>query len=386
MAKVNHTFDVQLTSAEQDYFTYYLASNAPRLVETGVSYISSNKIAQAIVEELLSTIKRTSNFDWVNDSLLIEDLTSHIEGFINMNLMDARRTNPLLTTIIKSFPLAYDLCLTHLNILGKKHGLYFSQDEIGYIALHIAGAMERSSMENVRKFQVILICGTGLAMSRIIEAKINKYYKNKIEVVDRLSYVELRQQDLTTIDFIITTVPLGKLSIPHIYINMAKLDIEINKIENFIDNFRENNEEVYSLFREEFFFCGEFKNKDDLLNRMTQKLNQSDFVSMDFYPSIMERESINQTNINEWLAIPHPMSLLAKRSTVAVGILKNGIDWGNGDLVQFVFLFAITKTDYKETEYIYDLLLSLMEHEDIRNKILEKNTFQNFITQIKKLK
>lgn len=111
----------------------------------------------------------------------------------------------------------------------KKHGLYFSQDEVGYIALHIAGAMERNSISDHRKYRVILVCGTGRAMSRIIEAKINKYYQETIEVVDRLSYVELQQQDLTTIDFVITTVPLEQLSIPHVYINMAKLDKEIVK-------------------------------------------------------------------------------------------------------------------------------------------------------------
>lgn len=91
-------------------------------------------------------------------------------------------------------------------------------------------------------------------MSRIIEAKINKNYQDTLEVVDRFSYVELQQCNLSTIDFIITTVPLEQLSVPHIYINMAKLDKEIVKIENFIANFNEANGEIYSLFREEFIF------------------------------------------------------------------------------------------------------------------------------------
>ena len=383
--EIEHAFDSHLTDGEKEYFTYYLALNAPRLVETDSNSHSSTETAQSIVNELLHAIKHTSNFDWSEDKMLIEDLTSHIEGFINMNLMEARRSNPLLTTIKKSFPQAYDLCLTHLEVVGKKHGLYFSQDEVGYIALHIAGAMERNSISNHRKYRVILVCGTGRAMSRIIEAKINKYYQETLEVIDRLSYVELQQRDLSTVDFVITTVPIERLSIPHIYINMAKLDKEIVKIEPFIENFNETNDEIYSLFREEFYLHEEITDKELLLQKMTQQLFQKDFVPENFHDSIMEREAINQTNINEWLAIPHPMSLLAKRSAVSVAIIPNGVDWGNGDLVKFVFLFAITKEDYEDTEEIYSLLLELMEREDIQQILLQQSDYSHFLKYIKQL-
>lgn len=385
LTEIDQAFDIQLTHGEKEYFTYYLALNAPRLVETEATNTSSAATAKTIVDELLQAIKRTSNFDWVQDDMLIEDLTSHIEGFINMNLMEARRSNPLLATIKKSFPQAYDLCLTHLEIVGKKHGLYFSQDEVGYIALHIAGAMERNSSNDHRKYRVILVCGTGRAMSRIIEAKIKKNYQEIIEVVDRLSYVELQQCDLSAVDFVITTVPLERLSIPHLYINMAKLDKEIVKIENFIANYNEKKDEIYSLFREEFYFHENFADKEQLLKKMTQQLFQQGFVPEGFHDSIMKREAINQTNINEWLAIPHPMSLLAKRSAVAVAVLPEGVDWGQGDLVKFVFLFAISKEDYEDTEEIYSLLLELMDREDIQLAILQQNDFQNFLKQIKQL-
>ena len=99
----------------------------------------------------------------------------------------------------------------------------------------------------------------------------------------------------------------------------------------------------------------------------------------------MKREAINQTNINEWLAIPHPMSLLAKKSTIAVAILPGGVDWGDGDLVKFVFLFAINKENYEDIEEIYSLLLELMEREDIQQAILQQSDFQNFLKQIKQL-
>ena len=99
----------------------------------------------------------------------------------------------------------------------------------------------------------------------------------------------------------------------------------------------------------------------------------------------MKREAINQTNINEWLAIPHPMSLLAKQSAVSVAVIPNGVDWGEGDLVKFVFLFAISKEDYEDTEEIYSLLLELMEREEIQQAILQNSEYKNFLEHIKQL-
>jgi len=385
LSEIDQAFNIHLTSGEKDYFTYYLAVNAPRLVETASISHSSVKVARLVVDELLHALKRTANFNWIEDKILIEDLTSHIEGFINMNLMEARRDNPLLATIQKSFPQAYDLCLTHLELVGQKHGLYFSQDEVGYIALHIAGAMERNSISTHRKYRAILVCGTGRAMSRIIEAKIKKYYQETIEVVDRLSYVELQYRNLATVDFIITTVLLEPLTIPHIYINMTKLDQEIIKIEPFIEHLNEANGEIYTLFREEFYLHENIDDKEVLLKKMTRQLFQKGFVPENFHDSIMHREAINQTNINECLALPHPMSLLAKRSAVSVAILPNGVDWGNGEQVKFVFLLAISKEVYEDIEEIYSILLKLMEREDIQQAILEQDDYQHFLKHIKQL-
>jgi len=118
---------------------------------------------------------------------------------------------------------------------------------------------------------------------------------------------------------------------------------------------------------------------------MTQQLYQKGFVPEGFHDSIMKREAINQTNINEWLAIPHPMSLLAEQSAVSVAVIPNGVDWGNGDLVKFVFLFAISKEDYEDTGEIYSLLLELMEREDIQQAILQQNDYQSFLKYIKQL-
>ncbi len=79
------------------------------------------------------------------------------------------------------------------------------------------------------------------------------------------------------------------------------------------------------------------------------------------------------------------MILMAKRSAVSVAIIPDGVDWGNGDMVKFVFLFAIQKDEYEDTEEIYSLLLELMDREDIQQAILQKSDYHHFLSCIKQL-
>ncbi|MDN6361893.1 MAG: BglG family transcription antiterminator [Tetragenococcus koreensis] len=383
---IEEKYEITLPNEEKKYFTYYLALNSPRLVNVGNEQIDSQKTAQAIVHKLLERIKASFNFDWTDDQLLIDDLISHIKGFINMNVMDAGHSNPLLTTIKRSFPLAYDLCLTSLKEIGEQYGLYFSEDEIGYIALHIAGAFERNSIDQIHKYRVILVCGTGKAMSRIIEAKIKNVYKEQISILERLSFVELQKTDVQSIDFVITTVPLGKLSIPYIYIDMTYLDTEIRKIDTHIKELEKQKQTIEQLFDPRFFFYEPKEtSKVELLKDMSEELEKENIVPQNFYASIMEREKIEQTGIGQTIAIPHPMSLIAQESKLAVAIIPEGIDWGKEEQVNFVFLFAIKKEDYEETAEIYDLLVDLLNDTQTQQNILKNNDFDCFLNQMENI-
>lgn len=384
--KLEEAFELELPQEERDYFVYYLSVNAPRFVANETTELQSESAAENIVKELLQGIKQTSNYDWTQDAILIKDLTSHIEGFIHMNSLEAGHSNPLLTTIKQSFPLAYDLCLTHLEAIGRSYGLYFSEDEIGYIALHIAGALERSSTLENRKYKVVLVCGTGRAMSRIIEAKINKRYQDRFEIVQRLSYVELQQQALTTIDFVITTIPLEELAVPFVYIRMGQLDKDIEKIDQFLEEFKSETSTVLDLFQPDAFHVFEKAlNKEALLKVMCGSLEEKGLVPQEFYDSILTREAISQTNINQLIAISHPMLLLANQSRLSVAIVPEGVDWGHQETVQFIFLFAITKDDYENTGDIYSLLLDFMERTDLQQAILAEPCFETFLTKFKEL-
>ena len=375
LKEIENSFSITLPINEINYFILTLSINVPRLIKNPKNHPSESSI---IVDELLTSIYETSNLNWTKDKILFEDLVNHIENFIKISSIDKERKNPILSTIINSFPFAYSLSLTHLGVIGKKYNIFFSEDEVGYIALHIAGAIERHKAKT-QQLNVIIVCGGGFAMSKIIESKINKKFPNKFNIKKTYSYAEFQLSNISDIDLTITTLPFTQENTPTAYIDMSNIDKAIDDLKYYLTDDQINNN-VMQLFNPEnfYYFDTDKLSKKDLLVKMAVDLEKQNIVSEDFVSSVLERESLQTTLINDVIAIPHSMTMSANRSRVSVAIFPNGIQWEKDKKCNFIFLLALSKTDNEITDNLYDLILNLIDDKAITKQLLKANTFYEF--------
>lgn len=375
LKEIENSFSITLPINEINYFILTLSINVPRLIKNPKNHPSESSI---IVDELLTSIYETSNLNWTKDKILFEDLVNHIENFIKISSIDKERKNPILSTIINSFPFAYSLSLTHLGVIGKKYNIFFSEDEVGYIALHIAGAIERHKAKT-QQLNVIIVCGGGFAMSKIIESKINKKFPNKFNIKKTYSYAEFQLSNISDIDLTITTLPFTQDNTPTVYIDMSNIDKAIDDLKYYLTDDQINNN-VMQLFNPEnfYYFDTDKLSKKDLLVKMTVDLEKQNIVSEDFVSSVLERESLQTTLINDVIAIPHSMTMIANRSRVSVAIFPNGIQWEKDKKCNFIFLLAISKTDNEITNNLYDLILNLIDDKAMTKQLLKAYTFHEF--------
>ncbi|MBI0027841.1 BglG family transcription antiterminator [Gilliamella sp. B14448G11] len=375
LKEIENSFSITLPINEINYFILTLSINVPRLIKNPKNHPSESSI---IVDELLTSIYETSNLNWTKDKILFEDLVNHIENFIKISSIDKERKNPILSTIINSFPFAYSLSLTHLGVIGKKYNIFFSEDEVGYIALHIAGAIERHKAKT-QQLNVIIVCGGGFAMSKIIESKINKKFPNKFNIKKTYSYAEFQLSKISDIDLTITTLPFTQENTPTIYIDMSNIDKAIDDLKYYLTDDQINNN-VMQLFNPEnfYYFDTDKLSKKDLLVKMAVDLEKQNIVSADFVSSVLERESLQTTLINDVIAIPHSMTMIANRSRVSVAIFPNGIQWEKDKKCNFIFLLAISKTDNEITDNLYDLILNLIDDKAMTKQLLKAYTFHEF--------
>lgn len=96
-----------------------------------------------------------------------------------------------------------------------------------------------------------------------------------------------------------------------------------------------------------------------------------------FVKAVLKRENEIPTSIGNEIAIPHGKSESVVQSTIALCVLKDTIQWGEGsnDKVKYIFMLAIKEAD-KEEKHLKTLanLSSQLMNNDFVNSFKNANT------------
>jgi len=95
-----------------------------------------------------------------------------------------------------------------------------------------------------------------------------------------------------------------------------------------------------------------------------------------FYNATIDREKIVSTGIGMGVAVPHAKLPAYEDFFIAIGILKEGVDWNALDGAPVRFIFLIGGPDDKQTEYLQILskLTLAIKDETMRKKMLAAQT------------
>ncbi len=125
--------------------------------------------------------------------------------------------------------------------------------------------------------------------------------------------------------------------------------------------------------------------KDEAINELAEVLFKNDkLISKEIYiRDVLEREKHCTTGIGNGIAIPHGRSVGVKKTSVAIGKLKDGIEWQAFDErpVKMVFLLSVKKedTDEEHLSTISNIAAALSDEETI-SRLLAAKTSEEIIT------
>ena len=98
------------------------------------------------------------------------------------------------------------------------------------------------------------------------------------------------------------------------------------------------------------------KSKKEVLLELVKLLEKKEYITnaVNFLDDVYLRESEGITGIGNGIAIPHGKSKAVKKTTVAIAVLKNEINWETLDEkgVKVVILFAVQDTDATTTHIL----------------------------------
>ncbi|MBS7578173.1 MULTISPECIES: PTS sugar transporter subunit IIA [unclassified Enterococcus] len=343
-------------------------------------HIDQSNNIERLVNCILLKLKTVFGEDFTEDQILIQDLIEHFSNYLPLKNILKFQKNPLLTSIKKNYPYAFEMSVLSLDNSFYQEYYHFNENDIGYVALHIAAALERKEDQQKPLKKVILVCGQGLSSSRLVEATIKRRFPNKIEIIQVLSYAEYQTQPLKAIDFIITTIPLKNERIPTIEFNYLAMNHSIAKLETAINNDSMQQRQLIELFSEKRFYYAQEINeeRDVFIERIIHYFSKQVNLPINFAKEVVAREKIVPTNLNEYIAIPHVISKAIQTSKILVTISHQPIKWQGEETIRIIFLLAIAEADRDNLQIFFEWLSMLIDNQNLQQKMLDIKTFDEF--------
>lgn len=368
-------FEIEIKENELVYISYLLG-NYFQPKENKLEYDDS--FFEQLVDEFLEEIKDVYQQDFSSDEILRKGLMQHLITSYSRFYINAQLGNPFISLIKTQYIESYNYAVLCGNILHKRYNLSVSEDNLAYIAMHFGAAVER--LQTGDKYKAIVVCESGLGMSEMLKARLKSKIAS-LEIVCVTSIKKLKEINLDEIILIISSVPIPKyINKQSIIVNPLLLEQDIEKIKEYLSDYR-NISEYKKLFCPELFFPQtNVKNKEELLNKICDKMIAKNIISTANKKDIMNREALSSTEINKYVAIPHCIVEAENKTSFTIITLTNPIEWGKGE-ARLIFIGAIARNSLLNKK-IFPLLYKLTMDVDKVETLCKTNDFDEFIQKL----
>lgn len=347
----------------------------------------------------IAKISQLTGMTLETDTNLFQGLLAHMMPLTTRLENHIQLTNPLTEEIKSQYPEIFTLTKQTFSDLLVCQKNDVSDDEWAYISLHLMAAIERYS--NRHKLRVLVVCATGYGSAMMLKNRLEKEFEGRLRIVDVISYYEITEERLKTVDLIISSISLANLMFltPVITVSVFLSNQDIETIRQFIGEQEGIKKEVslpsqMSLAKAEQLLTGVFSpnrflyldekiSKEDLLLRMIACLDEAgtEMFVEDFYHQMVLRENYSPVIYGEVLAFPHPANPMTYSEQVVVAICREPLEWDKvHQAVHFVFLLSPSKGHNHRLKYVSPGLASFVNQVELQQTLLEEPNYSKFMT------
>lgn len=337
------------------------------------------------INEFCENLKLATSINIKDDEIFKDCLYNHINSLYKKMKLGIKSYDIKPLDIKIKYPFAFELAKIAKKTIEKDLDIEISENEIENIAIHVGGALERASYKNEKKtFKTIIVCTSGIGTSMLIKSKLENIFRQKLEILKIIPAYLVDYINAMEVDFIISTVPISIEHIPVINISPILSDKEIKIIEKYIET-----EKIYididvkNIFDKELFFTNlEFETKEEVIDFMSNKLIELGYIDNDMRNSFFERENIATTEIGNMVAIPHGAKGKIYNNKIAIGILKNPINW-EVSKVRLVIMLAINPETVLDYEELFSTIYKRVDSIAKVVSICENGSFEKLVNMFK---
>jgi len=381
--KLENQFNIKFPKKEIYYITIHLLGKKSMQYNSDTLLISQE--TQDLLNYIFEHIKQNFQLDFLQDFELFRFLALHFQPMMNRLKYGLYIENPLIDKIKNENPLAFEISLYVGSIIKEIKKYDVNINEIGYIALHFALALERFYEKNKSK-NVIVVCASGAGSSQILLYKLKQKFKNYINDIIVAKLYELLEIDQSKYDYIISTVPITfKTQIPVINVQYFLNEEDVDLVRNIFSETENEYSFINKYFKDELFFKDlTGTTKEEVLRNMCDAIHKVMDIPSDFYELIIQREEMAATEFGNNIALPHPIKPITNTTFVAIGMLKKPIKW-HKQQVKFVFLISTQKDNKESLSLFNESITALVFNKKAMLKLEKKPTLTTLKDIIKEM-
>lgn len=330
------------------------------------------------VSEMLEAVWNAFRFDLRGDLELRMNLARHIVPLSVRIRYGMRMENPLLEDVKLRYPLAYSMAMESAPILSRTFDGEVSDEEMGYVALSFALAIERARTQPARK-NVLVVCASGMGSAHLLEYRILRAFGDHVGRIETCEATRVGSVDFSRFDYVFTTVPLGVTPpVPVCRIPFFFDEGDAREMSSFLEG--DTTPSMGRFFSPELFLGRvEAGSRDEVLRLLCRDMRDAGAVPDEFEDLVFRRERTMGTAFGGGIALPHAIEACGERTVAEVALLADPIDWG-GTPVQVVLLISFSRDPEPELALFYQCVAQLLSSGDDVATLLERRDYETFIT------
>lgn len=209
-----------LPEPDLGYVVLHLVGSRTQPLSVAVEPPASSDLqpeAVALAERLIEQTGALLGVDLTGDVPLRNGLAWHLQGLVTRQRFRLHAANPLKAEIQEQMGRVYAAVSHVLEDLQDPLGQSVTDDEKGFLTVHLAAALERLGQSpGVR---VLVVCSTGLGSAQLLAARLVRVFK-EIHVVGVVSALDSADNAVSSqADLVITTVALPHLPVPSVRVS-----------------------------------------------------------------------------------------------------------------------------------------------------------------------
>lgn len=141
-----------------------------------------------LVDEIIENIHNNFDIDFSKDTDLKNGLAVHLQGLIERRNKNINISNIYLQELKRKYPLVFELAIRVGEFLEQVLKTDISENELGFLALHLGAAYERYNTNS--KYRAVMIYPIDQALSDFCVKKIENLFSERMDIVACVSFFE----------------------------------------------------------------------------------------------------------------------------------------------------------------------------------------------------